>query len=217
MGRLHALRSRWISKYCGAAGAVRWIRSFLKTKGLQLARDHRRDAALRVEGRVSPGIAFEQRAAGRNSTKWSDKIKEVNYEQFKGYIDQIKEGKHNILWKGRPIYLAKTSGTTSGTKYIPITKIRFRIISILPAMRCFAIWRKQETLRFADGKADLFSGSPELERVGGIPTGRLSGIVNHHVPEIFAVRIKCLLTKQIVLKIGKRNWIRSLMKRSSRI
>src|ERR1700710_137929 len=28
----------------------------------------------------------------------------------------------------------------------------------------------------------FLSGSPELERVGGVPTGRLSGIVNHHVP-----------------------------------
>src|SRR5208282_62428 len=45
-----------------------------------------------------------------------------DYEQFKKYIDQIKEGKHNILWRGKPIYFAKTSGTTSGVKYIPITK-----------------------------------------------------------------------------------------------
>ncbi|MEJ7587938.1 MAG: GH3 auxin-responsive promoter family protein, partial [Ferruginibacter sp.] len=36
--------------------------------------------------------------------------------------------------------------------------------------------------KFANGKMIFLSGSPELERVGGIPTGRLSGIVNHHIP-----------------------------------
>ena len=56
-------------------------------------------------------------------------------------------------------------------------------ILILPAMRCFAIWQKQAIRRFADGKMIFLSGSPELERIGGIPTGRLSGIVNHHVPK----------------------------------
>ena len=45
-----------------------------------------------------------------------------DYEDFIPYIDKIKQGKHNILWKGLPIYFAKTSGTTSGVKYIPITK-----------------------------------------------------------------------------------------------
>src|ERR1700722_6480848 len=39
-----------------------------------------------------------------------------DYEQFSPYIHQIKEGKHNVLWQGLPIYLAKTSGTTSGVK-----------------------------------------------------------------------------------------------------
>jgi hypothetical protein len=37
--------------------------------------------------------------------------------------------------------------------------------------------------QFAGGKMIFLSGSPELERVGGIPTGRLSGIVNHHIPK----------------------------------
>src|SRR6185437_3179761 len=45
-----------------------------------------------------------------------------DYEQFSKYISMVKEGRHNVLWKGLPIYFAKTSGTTSGIKYIPITK-----------------------------------------------------------------------------------------------
>ncbi|HWN88429.1 MAG TPA: GH3 auxin-responsive promoter family protein, partial [Chitinophagaceae bacterium] len=106
-----------------------------------------------------------------------------DYEQMRPWIDKIKEGKHNILWKGKPIYLAKTSGTTSGTKYIPITKdsIPNHINTARNALLCYMA--ETGNTRFADGKLIFLSGSPELERVGDIPTGRLSGIVNHHVPK----------------------------------
>lgn len=105
-----------------------------------------------------------------------------DYEQLRPWIDRIKEGRHNILWKGKPIYFAKTSGTTSGTKYIPITKdsIPNHINTARNALLCYMA--ETGNTRFADGKLIFLSGSPELERVGGIPTGRLSGIVNHHVP-----------------------------------
>jgi len=105
-----------------------------------------------------------------------------DYEQMRPYIDRIKEGKHNVLWKGRPIYFAKTSGTTSGIKYIPISKdsIPNHINTARNALLCYMA--ETGNSRFSDGKMIFLSGSPELERVGDIPTGRLSGIVNHHVP-----------------------------------
>jgi hypothetical protein len=114
-----------------------------------------------------------------------DFVKQVpirDYEAFKPYIEKIKEGKHNILWKGQPIYLAKTSGTTSGVKYIPITKdsIPNHINTARNALLCYMA--ETGNTKFADGKLIFLSGSPELGRVGGVPTGRLSGIVNHHVP-----------------------------------
>jgi hypothetical protein len=106
-----------------------------------------------------------------------------DYEEMRPFINLIKEGKHNILWKGRPIYFAKTSGTTSGTKYIPITKdsIPNHINTARNALLCYMA--ETGNTSFADGKMIFLSGSPELERVGDIPTGRLSGIVNHHVPK----------------------------------
>jgi len=106
-----------------------------------------------------------------------------DYEDFKAYIERIKEGKHNILWKGLPIYFAKTSGTTSGVKYIPITKdsIPNHINTARNALLCYMAETGNNA--FADGKLIFLSGSPVLERVGGVPTGRLSGIVNHHVPK----------------------------------
>jgi len=105
-----------------------------------------------------------------------------DYENYKTYIEKIKEGKHNILWRGKPIYLAKTSGTTSGVKYIPISKdsISNHLNTARNALLCYMAETGNSS--FADGKMIFLSGSPELERVGGIPTGRLSGIVNHHIP-----------------------------------
>ena len=114
-----------------------------------------------------------------------DYIKNVpirDYESFKPYIEKIKQGKHNVLWKGQPIYFAKTSGTTSGVKYIPLTKdsISNHINTARNALLCYIA--ETGNASFATGKLIFLSGSPELERVGGIPTGRLSGIVNHHIP-----------------------------------
>ena len=106
-----------------------------------------------------------------------------DYEDFKEYIEKIKQGKHNILWKGLPIYFAKTSGTTSGVKYIPITKdsIPNHINTARNALLCYMI--QSGNTQFANGKMIFLSGSPDLERIGGVPTGRLSGIVNHHIPK----------------------------------
>lgn len=105
-----------------------------------------------------------------------------DYEAFKPYIEQIKQGKQHVLWKGKPLYFAKTSGTTSGVKYIPISKdsISNHINTARNALLCYMA--ETGNSAFADGKMIFLSGSPELERVGGIPTGRLSGIVNHHIP-----------------------------------
>ncbi|MFN5334084.1 MAG: GH3 auxin-responsive promoter family protein [Bacteroidota bacterium] len=104
------------------------------------------------------------------------------YEQFRPYINRIIEGKANVLWKGRPLYFAKTSGTTSGVKYIPITKdsVGNHFGTARNAALCYAA--ETGNTSFFDGKLIFLSGSPELERVGDIPTGRLSGISNHLIP-----------------------------------
>ncbi len=114
--------------------------------------------------------------------QFKEQVPVRDYEQLKPYIDKIKEGKHNILWKGKPAYFAKTSGTTSGVKYIPITKdsIPNHIDTARNALLCYMA--QTGNTAFAGGKLIFLSGSPELERIADIPTGRLSGIVNHHVP-----------------------------------
>jgi len=105
-----------------------------------------------------------------------------DYESLKPYFDRTKKGEANVLWPGRPLYLAKTSGTTSGAKYIPLT--RASIPNHINGARDALLHYIHHTGKgqFLDGRLMFLSGSPELEIVNGIHVGRLSGIVNHHVP-----------------------------------
>ncbi|NVO29912.1 GH3 auxin-responsive promoter family protein [Hymenobacter lapidiphilus] len=105
-----------------------------------------------------------------------------DYEGLLPWFERMKTGEANVLWPGRPLYLAKTSGTTSGAKYIPLTADS--IPNHLNGARDALLHYVQRTgkSRFLDGKLMFLSGSPELETLNGIHVGRLSGIVNHHVP-----------------------------------
>ena len=110
------------------------------------------------------------------------KIPLRDYEAFRKYIDRMKSGEGNVTWPGMPLYLSKTSGTTSGVKYIPITKNSMpnHINTTREALAMYI--NKTGRTDFLKGKMIFLSGSPELENINGIPTGRLSGIVNHHIP-----------------------------------
>jgi hypothetical protein len=104
------------------------------------------------------------------------------YEDFIPYIEKVKNGERDILWKGLPVYFAKTSGTTAGVKYIPISKesIPFHIKSAKEALLNYIVYSGNSS--FLKGKLMFISGSPILEKINSIFIGRLSGIVNHHVP-----------------------------------
>lgn len=105
-----------------------------------------------------------------------------DYEGIRKYIERIISGESDVLWKGKPMYLSKTSGTTSGIKYIPITKdsLPNHIGTTREALAMYI--HETSKTDFLKGKLIFLSGSPELVTRSGIPTGRLSGIVNHHVP-----------------------------------
>ncbi len=106
-----------------------------------------------------------------------------DYEELKLYVDRVVAGEADILWKGKPLYFAKTSGTTSGAKYIPITKESMP--THIEAARNAILLYINETgnSKFVDGKMIFLQGSPILEEKNGIKLGRLSGIVAHFVPK----------------------------------
>jgi len=111
------------------------------------------------------------------------KVPVRDYEALKPYVDLVVEGKESILWPGKPLYFAKTSGTTSGAKYIPLTKesIPFHIEAARNAILSYI--HETGKADFVSGKMIFLQGSPILEEQNGIKLGRLSGIVAHYVPK----------------------------------
>jgi hypothetical protein len=121
-----------------------------------------------------------------NIKTFQDFAREVpvrDYEELKSYIDRVVNGEPNILWKGKPLYFAKTSGTTSGAKYIPLTKdsMPYHIEAARDAILHYI--HETGNADFVDGKMIFLQGSPKLEEKKGIQFGRLSGIVAHFVPK----------------------------------
>lgn len=106
-----------------------------------------------------------------------------DYEQLRAYFDRVAKGEKDVLWPGIPKYLAKTSGTTSGVKYIPITKESVSNHFNTARDASFNHAYLANNLQIFDGKLIFLSGSPTLQETGGIKTGRLSGIVNHEIPQ----------------------------------
>ena len=106
-----------------------------------------------------------------------------DYEDLKPYVERVVAGEKDILWKGKPLYFAKTSGTTSGTKYIPLTKASMP--THITAARNALLHYIAETKKsdFLQGRMIFLQGSPEMGEKNGIKTGRLSGISAHYVPK----------------------------------
>ena len=122
----------------------------------------------------------------KNISTHEDFIKQVpvrDYEALRPYVEKVVAGESDILWKGRPLYFAKTSGTTSGAKYIPITKESMPG-HIEAAKNAILLYIHQTgNTKIVNGKMIFLQGSPVLESKNGIQLGRLSGIVAHYVPK----------------------------------
>lgn len=121
-----------------------------------------------------------------NIKNYNDFVSRVpirDYELLKPYVERVIAGDDNVLWGGKPLYFAKTSGTTSGTKYIPITKesMPYHIESARNAILLYI--NETGKSQFVNGKMIFLQGSPIMKTQNGIQVGRLSGIVAHYVPK----------------------------------
>ena len=121
----------------------------------------------------------------KNYEDFKNQVPIRDYEGLKPYVDKVVKGEKNILWPGQPLYFAKTSGTTSGAKYIPITResIKTHINSARDALLNYFL--KTKNYKPINGKHMFLQGSPKLEKKNGIYIGRLSGISAHYIPKLF--------------------------------
>lgn len=113
---------------------------------------------------------------------FAERVPIRDYEELKPYVDKMVAGEKDVLWPGKPLYYAKTSGTTSGAKYIPLTKesMPTHIDAARNAILCYIA--ETGKAEFVDGKMIFLQGSPEMDEKNGVKLGRLSGIVAHYVP-----------------------------------
>lgn len=118
----------------------------------------------------------------KNIQDFQNKVPVADYEQLKPFIEKVKKGQRDILCPQTPAYFAKTSGTTSGSKYIPISKEGMENQTGAAQSAIFHYIAQKNSANFVNGKMIFIQGSPKLEEVYGIKTGRLSGIVAHHIP-----------------------------------
>ena len=119
----------------------------------------------------------------KNHNDFATQVPIRDYEQLRFYVDQVVAGKQNVLWPGLPLYFAKTSGTTSGAKYIPLTQASMPTHIAAARNAILSYIHETQKADFVTGKMIFLQGSPELELKNGIKLGRLSGIVAHFVPK----------------------------------
>ncbi len=121
-------------------------------------------------------------ASIKNYEDFKQHVPVNDYEDLKTYVERVVAGEPDVLWPGKPIYFAKTSGTTSGVKYIPISKESMpeHIKAAKNALLCYI--HETGNTGFLDGKMIFLQGSPKMDKKAGIFFGRLSGIVANHVP-----------------------------------
>ncbi len=153
---------KWVDNPVAAQEAV-FRNLLLKAKNTKFGKDHQ----------------FSDIRSHQDFTK---KVPIRDYEQLKPYVELIKNGKEDVLWPGKPRYFAKTSGTTSGAKYIPISKesIKHQVNASRDAILTYI--HETGNAKFVDGRMIFLQGSPEMDEISGIRTGRLSGISAHYVP-----------------------------------
>jgi hypothetical protein len=163
---------------------------FAKRIALRAQKNNRNAAA--IQNKILKKLISKAKSTAFGKDHNFDKIKSYSdfkkqvpirdYEAIKSYVERVVDGEENILWPGKPLYFAKTSGTTSGAKYIPLTKESMP--THIKAARNALLQYIDETKKaeFLEGKLIFLQGSPELGEQNGVKTGRLSGISAHYVP-----------------------------------
>lgn len=150
---------------------------------------------------VASGTAFGKAHGFENIKNYDDFKRQVplrSYEELKPFIEKCMQGEKDVLWPGKPLYFATTSGTTSGMKHIPISRdsIKNHFYTAQTALLLYMMHTGK--WQIMDGNMLFLSGSPELKTINDIPTGRLSGIVNHRIPwylktnQVPSWRVNCM-------------------------
>jgi len=121
----------------------------------------------------------------RSNADFRNAVPLRNYESLLPYLKRVHAGESDVLWKGRPLYFGKTSGTTSKTKYIPVTRESLQNQLQGPVYAPAHIARDTQNIDFLKGRVLLFSDGHFFEDLNGIPAAPISTIANSRAPFIY--------------------------------
>lgn len=121
----------------------------------------------------------------RDESDFQKRVPVRDYEGLRPHIDRILAGEKDVLWPGRPSYLALTSGTTSGTKYIPLTRESLPSHFGTTRKALLSYYARTGNGAWLGGKRVVLSSAPTLQTIGDTPAGYLSSVIYHHVPRWF--------------------------------
>ena len=115
------------------------------------------------------------------------------YEELKGYIDRMRHGEKNILWRGQVKWYAKSSGTTNDkSKFIPVSKDSLKYTHYMGGNDAVAYYlQNNPKSRLFDGRALILGGSHSPNyNVAGSLVGDLSAILIENInPVVNLVRV----------------------------
>ena len=123
----------------------------------------------------------------RNYSDFASRVELNTYEELKGYIQRMREGEADVLWKGKVNWYAKSSGTTNDkSKFIPVSKEGLKDTHYMGGRDCIASYlRINPSSRMFSGKGLILGGShaPNLNTPDSL-VGDLSAILIENVPSL---------------------------------
>ena len=177
---------------------------------------HNRLEAISLYGREAEAIqrrVLQNLIAAARNTEWGRKygyadmrryedfaaaVPVNNYETLKGFIDRMRHGESDVLWRGRVKWYAKSSGTTNDkSKFIPVSREGLHDIHYAGGRDAVALYlRNNPGSRLFDGRALILGGShaPNYNLPGSL-VGDLSAILIENInPLANLVRVPCKKT-----------------------
>ncbi|MBR4004802.1 MAG: GH3 auxin-responsive promoter family protein [Treponema sp.] len=120
--------------------------------------------------------------------RWQKYQKPCDYEDYRPFVERMKNGEENILFPGKPMMYATTSGTTKEPKWIPITERYYTdVFSKMTKVWLYTFMMHRPTVFW--GKCVSIVGKDvETHAPDGTVCGSVSGVTQRDCPNF----MKCL-------------------------
>lgn len=136
----------------------------------------------------------------KSAREFKERVPIRTYDDFKPYIDRLREGEQNVLWPTKQKWFAKSSGTTSGkSKFIPVTSESLEDCHYKGGKDALSIYYElNPNADVYSGKTLVLGGSSNIHSYNrACYTGDLSAIIIRNLP--IWVELKRIPNKEIAL------------------